>query len=111
MPQSLISHGTPRIDSSGNSQSSHLEVWVLEKHDLALSKVMRGDEHDEQQILEIHQRIGLEFDTLVTRYRDEMRHVIGDPIRLRFQFLMLIERLFGELKRVAAERLLREANR
>jgi hypothetical protein len=83
-----------------------LQVWVLEKHDLALSKTVRGTAHDEQQIREIHLSIGLEFDTLVQRFRDEMTHVTGDPTRIRSQFLQLIEALFGELKRVTAERTL-----
>jgi hypothetical protein len=81
-----------------------LEVWVLDKHDLVLSKTMRGDEHDEQQILEIHRAVGLDFDVLVQRFRDEMDHVIGDPVRIRQQFLQLLDMLFGELKRVAAAR-------
>lgn len=83
-----------------------LEVWILEKHDLALSKTVRGSEHDEQQIREIHDRVGLDFDVLVPRFRDEMSHVTGDPERIRQQFLQLIQTLFGELKRVAAAKLL-----
>jgi len=41
-----------------------LEVWVLEKHDLALSKTVRGAEHDEQQIQEIHRSVGLDYEVL-----------------------------------------------
>ncbi len=33
-----------------------------------------------------------------------MSHVIGDPHRLRDNFLDMIEAVFGELKRVAVER-------
>lgn len=80
-----------------------LEVWVLEKHDLALSKIVRGVEHDMQQLEEIHKNTGFDFETLVDRFRTEMGTVVGDPRRIRLNFLELIERLFGELKRVAAE--------
>jgi hypothetical protein len=81
-----------------------LEVWVLEKHDLVLSKAVRCYEHDLQQLREIRDAIGLSFDTLVDRYRDEMDHVLGDPARVRSNFLLAIEELFGETKRVAAGR-------
>jgi len=84
----------------------YLEVLVLEKHDLALSKTIRGASHDEQQIHEIHNAVGLSFDTLVQRFRDEMDHIVGDPTRIRQQFLQLLELLFGEMKSVAAKKLL-----
>ncbi len=76
-------------------------------HDLVLSKTIRGYDHDLQQIREIHERAGLSFDVLVERYRDEMSHVMGDPARIREVFLVMIEDVFGELKRVAAEKALK----
>jgi hypothetical protein len=85
----------------------HLEVWVLEKHDLTLSKVIRCYEHDLQQVEEMHGHSGLTFDILVDRFRNEMDHVVGDPVRIRLNFLELIERLFGEMKRIDADRLIR----
>lgn len=85
----------------------HLQVWVMEKHDLALSKTVRGDEHDEQHIVEIHRSVGLDYDVLVQRFRSEMASVVGDLERIRAQFLQLIELLFGELKRVQAEKMLK----
>src|SRR5665647_3450251 len=59
----------------------HLEVWVLEKHDLVLSKTVRCYEHDLQQILEIHQSVELSFDVLVDRFESEMTNAIGNPAR------------------------------
>ena len=81
-----------------------LKLRILEKHDLALSKIVRCSEHDLQQLVEIHAQIGFDFDTLVERFRREMTHVLGDPARVRGNFLELIERLFGELRRVRAQR-------
>jgi len=81
-----------------------LEVCILEKHDLALSKVIRCAEHDLQQLEEVHASAPFSLDVLVVRFRDEMSHVIGDPGRIRGNFLELIERLFGELKRTEADR-------
>jgi hypothetical protein len=81
-----------------------LEVCALEKHDLTLSKVIRCTEHDLQQIAEIHSSVGLSFDVLVQRFCDEMFHVIGDPPRIRGNFLVMIRMLFGDLKANFAEK-------
>jgi hypothetical protein len=80
-----------------------LEVWVLEKHDLVLSKAVRCFEHDLQQIIEIHQHGALSFDVLVDRFASEMTHAMGDEKRIRDNFLIMIEWVFGEVQRVAAE--------
>jgi hypothetical protein len=85
----------------------HLEVLILERHDLALSKTMRGSDHDQQQIVEMHQAAALDFDTLVERFKKEMTHATGRPENAQANLLDLIELLFGELKRVAAEKALR----
>ena len=82
----------------------HLRVWVLEKHDLALSKCVRCAEHDLQQLEELHCNNPLQFDTLVERFRTEMGHAMGDAERRRRNFLDMIERLFGEMKRLEADR-------
>jgi hypothetical protein len=81
-----------------------LEVFVLEKHDLVLSKAARCYDHDLQQIREIHDQSALSFDLLVERFQDEMGDVVGDPQRLTSEFLTMIDDVFGELKRVEAER-------
>jgi hypothetical protein len=81
-----------------------LEVWVLEKHDLALSKIVRGYEHDEQHVVALHGIDPLDLDTLINRFIGEMGHVIGEPRRIELNFLECVERLFGELARVTAER-------
>ena len=82
----------------------NLQVWVLEKHDLVLSKSVRCDEHDLEQLEELHAKNPLDFDVLVTRFRTEMTHAIGEPAKIRERFLEMIERLSGELKRVEADR-------
>ncbi len=85
----------------------NLEVWVLEKHDLVLSKTVRCYEHDLQQIVEIHESVELSFDLLVERFGSEMNDAIGDPGRIRSNFLIMIDTVFGELKRAAAEKALK----
>lgn len=74
---------------------------------LVLSKTVRCYEHDLQQILEIHQSVGLSFDLLVERIESEMTNVIGDPVRIRSNFLIMIETVFGELPRASSEKRLK----
>ena len=88
----------------------HLEVFVLEKHDLALSKVVRGFAHDDQQVRSIHRAAKLDFDVLLARYQTEMDHITTAP-RLELQFLEMIETVFDELKRATAERELKKTKR
>lgn len=88
-----------------------LEVLVLEKHDLALSKVLRYVDHDEQQLVEVHEAVGLDYDVLVQRFIDEMNDIVGHRAPVRAQFLQMIERLFGELGRAKADRALIERGR
>lgn len=71
-----------------------LRVFVPEKHDLVLMKTLRGYEHDLQAIAEIHAFSPLDLEILVGRWEQEMQAAIGDPARLRTNFLALVERLF-----------------
>lgn len=80
---------------------THLKVSTLERHDLVLSKTMRAQETDLAAIEKLHELSPLDMDTLLTRYLHEMTHVIGNPQRLDQNFLLMIDRLYGE---IAAER-------
>jgi hypothetical protein len=64
---------------------------------------VRCDEHDLQQLEELHAKNGLDLDVLVERFRMEMTHAMGDPKQIRERFLDMIERLFGELSRIKAD--------
>lgn len=72
-----------------------LVLFVPERHDLALMKVVRGDRHDVDVIAEIHENEPLDLQILLDRFEEEMSHVIKDEQILRLQFRLLIERLFG----------------
>jgi hypothetical protein len=84
-----------------------LKVLVLEKHDLALSKIMRCHEGDLAGIEALHRLRGLDHETLVARYMNEMDHVIGEPARIDLNLLAAIERLFGELEAEIVRRRIR----
>lgn len=88
-----------------------LIVWVPERHDLVLMKVVRGYEHDLEAIEAIHRDSPLELDVLVTRYEQEMGAVVISPLRLRGNFLTLIERLFPDELEDVAERLTHASRR
>ena len=74
---------------------SRLRVLRPEKHDLALMKAGRGSRHDFDGLVSAHAADPLDFDTLVKRW-PEMRHVVGDLRRIRYNVIVLISLLFGE---------------
>ncbi len=87
----------------------HLErltVVIPEKHDLALMKVVRGHDRDLEAIRSLHERSPLDCDLLVRRWREEMGQAIGEPRRLRDNFLALIESVFPERLREVERKLL-----
>ena len=83
----------------------NLRIIVPERHDLALMKVVRGQENDRDVISQMAETVGLDETILVDRFRNEMSHVIGDPQNLRANFLSVIEMLYGEAEadRIEAE--------
>jgi len=86
---------------------SKLRVHVPERHDLVLMKCVRGYEHDLETAASIHQRHGLDLDTLIQRYLEEMSHIVGDRSRLDLNFRVLVERLFGAAAEARAARALK----
>jgi hypothetical protein len=74
---------------------ARLEVLVPERHDLVLMKAVRCYEHDLAAIVEIHGYAPLDLALLVQRFRDEMTP-IGEPGRIRRNFLVVVETLFPE---------------
>lgn len=80
-----------------------LSLFVPERHDLALMKIVRGYEHDLQAIWEMHQANAFDLQVLVRRFRAEMTHVVGKREGLRLSFLAAVERLFGREIAVGVE--------
>ena len=76
-----------------------LEVQVPEAHDLALSKLMRGNENDFLQIEELHRRRSLDMNVLIERHELETDHIASARARreLHRNLLETIERLWGEM--------------
>ena len=72
-----------------------LTLTFPEKYDLALSKAVRGYQHDLDAVEGIHRRHRLSRKTLIGRFEAEMSQAIGDPARLRQNVIMLVARLYG----------------
>lgn len=81
-----------------------LLVFVPERHDLVLMKAVRAYEHDLEVIDEIHARFPLDLEILVARWETEMSPV-GDPLRVRGNFLAVVERVFPASVDAVAKRL------
>jgi hypothetical protein len=101
-----------RIERAGELGLKNLEIYVPERHDLALMKTIRGYEHDLELIAELHAKHPFDLQTLKMRMRDEMSHVVTDPRRLRLNFILVVDRLFGaESAKLVRDELERGAKR
>ncbi len=74
-----------------------LEIYVLERYDLAASKLVRGNEHDRQQLAQLHQLAPLELPTLLARFRELMHDFVGSPDEPWWALRHFIEETWGEL--------------
>jgi hypothetical protein len=81
-----------------------LTLYVPEKHDLALMKIMRANENDLETISEMKKNVGLEFEILLERFCNEMKHVHGDPGILRLNFFAAVEKAFSNAELSIAEK-------
>lgn len=72
---------------------SHLQVFLPERHDLALMKLARGNEHDMQALEELHRALPFDVHALLDRFRETW--VTGNRVDFELTFLAFIERVFG----------------
>jgi hypothetical protein len=86
------------------SRLQRLSVLVMEAHDLALSKLVRGVEGDMQHIRQLHAVRPLDFEVLLTRFLDEMSHVIKRAGEVDVNFYNCVDMLFGEVAAIRARR-------
>lgn len=85
-----------RLEPVTGLNAGSLTVLVPERHDLALMKVMRSYRKDLEVIQQMHRVRPFDLDTFVTRFTDEMGHVVSDERVLRQKFLLCVEELFGD---------------
>lgn len=73
-----------------------LTMIVPDKYDLALSKTIRGYEHDMEAIASMHKHHRLSEKVLVRRFEDETRGIaMGDPRNLALNMFHLMQLLYG----------------
>jgi hypothetical protein len=75
---------------------TRLRVWVVEAHDLAASKLLRGNDHDRQQLVELHDLVGLERELLLARFAELMTEYVGDPTEPSWALFHFVEQVWGE---------------
>jgi hypothetical protein len=81
---------------------SRLTVYVVERHDLAASKLLRGNAHDRQQLAQLPALRPLDLDVLVSRFGDLLRDAVGEPAEARWALRHLVEELWGEIAAIDA---------
>lgn len=74
-----------------------LAIYVLDRHDLAASKLLRGNEHDRQQLVQLHQLAPLDQDTLVARSRDLINDIVGDATEPWWALRHFVAETWGDL--------------
>jgi hypothetical protein len=85
-----------RLRSLKRLKLKHLDVKLPERHDLAISKVSRGDTRDFEAIRAMHEEKPFLPPTLVKRYEEAHRVRVGDPRRFKMNSLSLASTLFGD---------------
>ena len=84
-----------------------LQVFTPEKHDWALIKITRLLEKDIEDILEVADMVGFSASIFLRRFLSEMTHVIGRREDLVWQFLTMMEELFGSKAAMRMEKAIR----
>ncbi len=59
----------------------NLRLKAFERHDLALAKLGRNQDHDREDVKRLALGPGLDINVLKERYRDELRFQFGNPAR------------------------------
>jgi len=78
-----------------------LTIFVLDAYDLAASKLLRGNQHDRQQLTQLHELVSLDRAVLVSRFRELMTGFVGDPTEPWWSLRHFVQETWGEL--LAAE--------
>jgi hypothetical protein len=73
-----------------------LDVKLPERHDLAISKISRGEARDYDAILAMHREKPLLLPTLLRRYEEARLARVGNNRLFKVRFLSLVTALFGE---------------
>lgn len=81
-----------------------LQIFAPEKHDWALIKMTRLLEKDLEDIEEVYREVGFNKNIFMKRFLLEMTHVTGRREDLIYNFLTMMEELFGTSTAERAEK-------
>lgn len=73
-----------------------LQVYAPDRNDWALMKISRSLQKDIQDVIEVHERVGLEYDILLERFLTEMTHMTGNPRTAILDFVFAMKSIFGK---------------
>jgi len=74
----------------------NLQIYVPEKHDWALMKIVRLKDKDREHILKVRDTVGFDPEVFLERFLGEMTHIIGRKEDLVYNFIVMMGRLFGQ---------------
>ena len=89
-------HYEDRLHRILTRKLNRLQVWVPEKHDWAFMKIIRLIQKDIEDISEVAKAVGFVKEIFRNRFLEEMTHVIGSRKDLVFNFLAMMEQLYGK---------------
>lgn len=69
-------------------------------YDLAAAKLLRGNEHDREQLAEVHHLVRLDRSTLIERFNLLLESYVGDPLEPRWSLYHLVTEIWGEIAAV-----------
>lgn len=76
-----------------------LVIWVPDRHDLLLMKMLRASEQDLSMVEEMHRARPFNLEQIVERYNHEIGHAISSDETSYQQLQRTIEQLFGANKK------------
>ena len=89
-------HYEARLRRLAYPKLKKLQVFIPEKHDWALMKVVRLIQKDIEDIKEVAESTGFHRSVFLRRFTDEMTHVAGRREDLVFNFVTMMEQLYGK---------------
>jgi hypothetical protein len=96
-----------RLKLLAHPKLTRLQVMVPEKHDWALMKLVRYNQKDIEDLVEVSRAIGFDKEVLLKRFLEEMTSVMGRPSELVLSFALMIEKLFGKSEADRLEQVVR----
>lgn len=87
--------------------SKHLKIFIPERHDFVLMKMIRGQQNDIDMVKEIHKASQLDYEKLIDLIKTEMTSVTGNKNRIKSNLLLMFEALFSDRKLFDAEKQLK----